>query len=64
MIWKTHPYPVRIPRHVGWKSYHKLHFLTEKAGDKALSFLTGLTQIALTRPDSTHLPSMELMLFD
>jgi hypothetical protein len=42
----------------------KLSFFTEKAGDKALSILTGLIQIALTKPGSTHLPSMKLMLSD
>ena len=54
----THIHPVRNG------SLIKLHFFTERAEIKAPSFLTGFTQIALTRQGSIHLLSMALKLSD
>jgi N-carbamoylputrescine amidase len=42
----------------------KLPFITGRAGSKALFFLTGLIQIALTRRGPIHLPSTESTLSD
>jgi hypothetical protein len=56
--------PVRNSHHLWWGSYNKLQFLTERARVKAPSFLTGFTQIALTRLGLTHLLSMKLNLSD
>ena len=56
--------PLEIPVFDGGGSYNKLQFLTERAGGKAPSFLTGFTQIALTRQGSIHLLSMRLNLSD
>jgi len=56
--------PARNPRLYGGNHIIKLQSLTKKEGGKALSFLTGVTQIASTRPDLTHLLSMKLNLSD
>jgi hypothetical protein len=64
MIWKHLFTPLEIPVFYGMDHIIKLQSLTEKVGVKAPSFLTGFTQIALTRPDSIHLLSMGLSLSD
>ncbi len=56
--------PLEIPIFYGGDHIIKLQSLTEKVGVKAPSFLTGFTQIALTRPDSIHLLSMGLNFAD
>jgi hypothetical protein len=65
MIWKHLFAPLEIPVFYGEdhiiKSFNPLQ---NKVGVKAPSFLTGFTQIALTRLGLTHLLSMELNLSD
>jgi hypothetical protein len=64
MIWKHLFAPLEIPVFYGGDHIIKLQSLTEKVGVKAPSFLTGFTQIALTRLGLTHLLSMKLNLSD
>jgi len=56
--------PLEIPVFYGGEHIIKLQSLTDRAGVKARSFLTGFTQIALTRQGSIHLLSMALNLSD
>lgn len=56
--------PLEIPIFSGGDHIIKLQSPREKAGIKAASFLTGITQIALTRLGLTHLLSMKLAPFD
>ena len=56
--------PLKIPVFYGGHRIIKLRSLTESVGVKATSFLTGFTQIVLTKPGSTHLLSMALNLSD
>jgi hypothetical protein len=56
--------PLEIPVFYGSDRIIKLQSFTERVGGKAPSFLTGFTQIALTRPGSIHLLSMALNLSD
>jgi hypothetical protein len=56
--------PSKIPVFYSGNRIIKLRSLTENAGVKTTSFLTGFTQIALTRQGSIHLLSMALNLSD
>jgi len=64
MIWKEIFPPLKIPVFYGGDRIIKPRSLTESVGVKATSFLTGFTQIALTRQGSIHLLSMALNLSD